>query len=102
MSKEKLTSDDFDSYCKLREALDALRDSVLVQYTLCNSGNARAEFANDVEAGVKDFLDKIVQTPAFKQDWKSQNKIFLAELSRTKEGCQPGFVEVNGVCVRIP
>ncbi len=102
MPKQKLTSDDLDSYCKLRESLDALRDSVLVQYTLCHSGNARTKFTDDVEAGVKNFLNDIVQTPAFKQEWISQNRAFLADVSNAKAGCPPGFVEVDGMCVRIP
>ena len=102
MPKQKLTSNDFDSYCRLRVALDALRDAALVQYALCGTGQARTEFTHSVEGGVKTFLDNIIQTPEFMDQWIGLKKTFLAELSSAKAGCPPGFVEVNGRCVRIP
>ena len=56
MPIQKLTPDDFDSYCRLREALDALRDATLVQYALCDTVDARKKFSTAVEGGVDKFM----------------------------------------------
>jgi hypothetical protein len=102
--KERLNAKDFDSYYRLRVALDALRDAVLVQYALCKSGGGRKRFTETVEQGVDSFLGKVVQTPQFKQQWLEQNETFLALVSESIDGsgCPPGFVEVDGRCVRVP
>lgn len=102
--KERLDTNDFDSYYRLREALDALRDAVLVQYALCKSGDDRKNFTETVEKAVDRFLERVVQTPQFKRDWLAQNETFLALVSDSKNGsgCPPGFVEVDGRCVRVP
>ena len=102
--KERLNAKDFDSYYRLREALDALRDAVLVQYALCKTGGDRKKFTETVEQGVDRFLEQVVQTPQFKHEWLEQNETFLALVSGSIDGsgCPPGFVEVDGRCVRVP
>ncbi len=103
MPKQKLTSDDFDSYCRLREALDAFRDSALVQYTLFKTLPAREKFSADVEESVKTFQNEFIKTDDNKVAWeKDDDKAFLTALANSKAGCPPGFVEVDGMCVRIP
>ena len=99
----KLTPADFGSYCRLREALDALRDAALVQYALCDTVDARKTFSAAVEGGVDKFLGDIIKTPENRKAWKDhQNQDLITELSSASAGCPPGFVESGGRCVRIP
>lgn len=99
-----LTPEDFDSYCRLREALDALRDAALVQYALCATVDARKTFSAAVEVGVDRFLGDIIGTPENRKAWKDhQNQDLITELiSAAAQECPPGFVESGGRCVRIP
>lgn len=100
--EEVLTPDDFESYYRLREALDSLRDAALVQYALCASGTERKDFTSSVEGGVNEFLERVIHTPEHTKDWDDQSEKLIDKLAAQVGKCPPGFVERRGACVRLP
>lgn len=101
--------EDKETYNRLRKSLDSLKDVALAEIELIQSEPEKIEFANFVTERVKGLLKKIAAER--QEEWKKlaadgdiKVQRHVEALSSAEEMpslCPPGFVEVDGICVRL-
>src|SRR5215203_4164338 len=98
---------DKEKYAGLRKSLDSLRDVALVEIELIEGESKKAEFVDFMTEKVKGWLKEIalVRGKAWKEMKKAQSEKFQRHaatlLSNPSSDCPPGFIEVDGICVRL-
>lgn len=98
-----------DSYISLRKSLDSFNDVALAQFALFESDVEKKKFSDFVSNKVKELLAQIAKDNDV--EWKKLNPAQAEKLAAHAarmsandpklSGCPPGFVEVDGMCVRI-
>ena len=120
----EMKASDKNSYLKLRKALDSFSDVALIEFDLFESKADREEIAEFVEQKIIEMLDEIAvkrqvgwlgvnNERAEKLEEHARKLRASATAARARdgvvpekgsaefEGCPPGFVLINGICVPI-
>lgn len=101
MRAAQLKGSDGESYARLRESLDALRDAALVHYSLIGNVAARKRFSDQITEGIVGIFEKVINTGPNRSMWKNRKAAFDDRVAAASSNCPPGFMEVDGRCVRI-
>ncbi len=100
--------EDKETYIRLSKSLDSLRDVALAEIELIESEGEKTGFANFVINNVKELLEEIARSR--EQEWLQLNVPQAEKFKKHAQvllslnapsACPPGFVEVDGICVRL-
>ena len=98
---EQIRKKDADSYIRLRESLDALRDASLVHYGLIGNVDERKRFSDQITEGIVGIFEKVINTGSNITMWENRKEAFDDRVAAATSNCPPGFMDVDGRCIRI-